>query len=220
MKAGIQTNEGDVAVKDAIDFLEKVTPLKALDSDESLNSIAKDSVNNIGLCKDFDEIEKKNDLDSLIEKYGSINGAFAQSVEFGTTVPEMIVANLLIDDGDSDRGNRKNIFKEEFKIIGANYAVHKEFRTSTVILFCQNFIPNKDGEKKTHKKADKTVTLKEGDPDPSEIKDEDFTEGVTKVSKEVEIITKGKQVTKIVTTNKTMKDGSIVTEVTNYEMEK
>jgi len=156
----------------------------------------------------------------------------------------MLVANLIIDDGDISRGNRNNIFKENMKLIGIDHGTHKEFRSATVILFCEKFYPkdhekyieNEKAEEKETKnlqnitrrpsrtikaskdeKQDKQDNEVENTKD-EEINDDDFDDGVVKVSKEIEIIEKGKRKTKIVTTKKTMKDGSIRVEKKTVEI--
>ena len=249
----ISTNEGKSAVEDAINFLDKQDVLKALESNKDMNLLAFDSLSNILKSKSFEEIEDNNDLDSLIDKYGTISGAFAQSIEFGTNTAEMLVANLIIDDGDDARGNRLNIFKPNFKIVGIDHGTHQQFRSATVIIFCENFYSKnhskykenehaeeketknvntntrrpsrtlkmkEEKEEKIEKKVEKIVDKEDNDDDfaEDEINDDDFDDGVVKVGKEIEIIQKGNKKTKIVTTKKTMKDGSIKVEKKSYDM--
>jgi len=142
----ISTNEGESAVSEAITFLNNQSVLNVLKENKDMNDLAFDSLSNILKCNNFDEIEDNNDLDVLIDKYGVIEGSFAQSIEFGTSTAEMLVANLIIDDGDANRGNRNNIFKDNFKIIGVDHGTHKQFRSATVVIFCQDFI-SKDDQK-------------------------------------------------------------------------
>lgn len=230
---GIQTNEGVDGVNEAIEFLKNQKPVNSLDINSDMNSIASDSLGSILKCKSFDEMEDA-DLDQLIDKYGMVSGSFAQSVEFGTSVPQMLVANLIIDDGDKARGNRANIFKENFKIVGVDHGNHTQFRAATVIIYCQTFYSKghdkykeyADAEEKavtnvnsnTRRPSRTVVIPKDEGSNPDEITDDDFTDGVVKVAKEIEIIEKGKKKTKIITTIKTMHDGAVIREKKSYAM--
>ncbi len=46
---------------------------------------------------------------------------------------------LLIDDGVPSRGHRTNIFKNDFKIIGAWGGSHTKYKTCTVINYVGGF---------------------------------------------------------------------------------
>ncbi len=115
-------------------------------------NIATNSLNDILPLTDFDQMDSMN-LDDYIDKYGIVVGSFAQALDFGSPLPEMVVTNLIVDDGDFDRGNRKNMFRSKYKIVGIAHGMHNEFKSTTVIIYCQNFYS---------KGEDKFVEMKPG----------------------------------------------------------
>jgi len=66
-------------------------------------------------------------------------GSFAQALDFGSPIPELVVINLIVDDGDKERSNRNNMLSNKFKIIGIAHGEHHEFKSSTVIIYCEAF---------------------------------------------------------------------------------
>ena len=134
----IMTTEGVTAYEEAIKYLENQEPLEPLVYSSGLFHIAEDSLKEI---QKFQDIGQMNDLDidSLIENHGQVIGAFAQAVDFGSSLAELAIANLFVDDGDQTRGNRQNLLNPKFKLIGVATGNHKAYQYSTVILFARYF---------------------------------------------------------------------------------
>ncbi len=134
----IMTTEGASAYEEAINFLESQDSLPPLLRNSGLFHIAEDSLKEI---QRFNDIGQMNDLDidSLIGKHGQVIGAFAQAVDFGSSLAELAIANLFVDDGDKSRVNRYNLLNPKFKLIGIATGIHKSYQNSTVILFARHF---------------------------------------------------------------------------------
>ena len=64
-------------------------------------------------CNDFDQMDAI-DRETIINKYGRYEGKFGESTDFGSQTPEMVVINLLVDDGNKSRNNRKMLFEEGY----------------------------------------------------------------------------------------------------------
>lgn len=137
---GIKTNEGYAAFKEAAEFLEKQIPIGPLIFNTYLNSISDEVFSIIEKSSDADAFNSIN-IDELISKYGSIAGQFSQAIDFGSNSAELIVINLIVDDGDSNRGNRSNILNPKFSIVGISSGKHKTYHYCTVIAYCRHFIP-------------------------------------------------------------------------------
>ena len=69
------------------------------------------------------------DINGILNKYGVYEGQFAESTDFGSLSPEMVVVNLLVDDGDKSRSNRKMLFKETYRKIGCGCVPHNKFKS-------------------------------------------------------------------------------------------
>lgn len=134
-QTAILTNEGFPAFKEAAKQLKTLKPLPPVTPNQHLNKIAEDSLK-------YAQNDSQPDLNELIEKYGQIIGAFSQATDFGSSNPELVILNLIVDDGDSNRGNRQNILNSKFKIVGSANGNHKNYKFATVITYARHFFAN------------------------------------------------------------------------------
>ena len=138
-KNGIITTEGASAFQDAATYLDTLPKLKSLIPDEALIDAAQALSNEMTYHKDFISMDKI-DRTKIIAEYGQFEGSFGQSTDFGSQTPEMVVMNLIVDDGDPQRRNRTMLFSDKFTKIGCGSSEHPTFRACTVILFATKFI--------------------------------------------------------------------------------
>ena len=136
---GLMTQEGPTAYREAADFLLSLPKLQPLSIDNGLTSVAQEMATELSHYEEFEQMNEI-DRDSIIEKYGHDEGQFGESTDFGSMTPEMVVINLLVDDGDKNRSNRKMLFKETYRKIGCGCAPHSTYKSVTVIMFATNFI--------------------------------------------------------------------------------
>jgi len=54
--------------------------------------------------------------------------------------------DLLVDDGNADRGHRKNVFSDVFKLTGVGCKDHKDYGSCTVIDFVGGFVKKAGGQ--------------------------------------------------------------------------
>ena len=52
------------------------------------------------------------------------------------------MADLLVDDGNKSRSNRKMLFQEAYNKIGVGCAPHNKFKSITVLMYATNYISN------------------------------------------------------------------------------
>ena len=138
-EAGIETTEGQAGYKEAADFLAKAAKLEPLTADPKLTKVAEEIVGEMKKKKDEAEMDKV-DRKSIIKKYGHTEGRFGDSTDFGSMTPQMVVINLLVDDGNKSRSNRKLIFNKEYKLMGVGNAAHDEFGSISFIAFASDFV--------------------------------------------------------------------------------
>ena len=138
-KNGIVTNEGAVAFQEAATYLNTVTKLTSLIFDDTLSAAAETLADEMTYHKDLVSIDKIN-RKQIIAEYGKFEGDYGQSIDFGSQTPELVVMNLIVDDGDPQRRNRLMLFNDKFTKIGCASCRHPSFRTCTVLLFATKFI--------------------------------------------------------------------------------
>lgn len=136
----IKTMEGFKAFQETADFLKGTKPLNPIIFNSFLNQISNDVFSVVEKSSDADEINSIN-IDDFISKYGQIAGQFSQAVDFGSATAELVISNLLVDEGDINKGNRHSIMNPKFTIAGISSGKHKTFHNSTIICFARHFIP-------------------------------------------------------------------------------
>lgn len=141
-KVGSQTEEGFAAFEDAAKYLKTCNPVDDIIPSKGLSKIAKDYLDKIGESEinDMGEIE----IDSIIKKYGNFSGSFSNGMDFGSETPELVAINLVVSDGDPDRGNRDLILNPKLKKIGISTRIHKIYGNLTIIVSCEDFTNNVD----------------------------------------------------------------------------
>ena len=75
-------------------------------------------------------------MSSRIERYTKWGGSIGENIDFGTKDSALhVLMALVVDDGVSTRGHRKNTFSEKFKLCGVGVAPHKGYGTNYVFDF-------------------------------------------------------------------------------------
>lgn len=74
-----------------------------------------------------------------IDKYGEWQVSIAENITFDDHEAKEIVFNMLIDDGNTSRGHRKNIFNEDFRFVGIACGKHTKYKHVSVINFAVDY---------------------------------------------------------------------------------
>lgn len=136
-QTAVMTYEGFTAFKEAAKELKALKNLNPLVLNSYLVRIAEDALEEVN--SKGGDIDVNLDLDKLISRHGRIVGNFSEAIDYGSASPEMVVINLLVDDGDSNRGNRNNILNPKFKILGLANGSHKKYKHMTVLTYARHF---------------------------------------------------------------------------------
>ena len=135
--AGIQTEEGVEAFKEAVDLLNKQENLEPLKPSKGLCRIAEEFIA-IYQKPDSGELANK-DMEDIINKYGSFSGSFSRAMDFGGETAEMAIINLVVSDGDPSRGQRESLLSNEIKKVGVANGEHEVYRHCSAIITSTEF---------------------------------------------------------------------------------
>ena len=235
--AGIQTEEGVEAFKEAVDFLNKQPKIEPLKPSKGLCRIAEDFIS-IYQKPDSGDLANK-DMEEIINKYGSFAGSFSRAMDFGGETPEMAIINLVVSDGDASRGQRESLLSTEIKKIGVANGKHDTYRHCSAIIACTEFENTFDKDdnglltevKPTNIKKNESTKedyrsnreLKENNYDKkNEVKDkkhdndnknqsdgkEELPPGVASINKTEKVIVEDGDKKKVIKIIKVMEDGS------------
>ena len=62
-----------------------------------------------------------------------------ESTDFGSVNPQLVVMNLLVDDGNESRSNRDLIFREDFTVFGVACQPHDDLGAINLIIYATDF---------------------------------------------------------------------------------
>jgi hypothetical protein len=245
--AGIRTEEGAQAYIEAVDFLSKQDGVDPLEPSKGLGRICADFMAEAQKV-DPDQIGNI-DLEEIIAKYGSFSGSLNRAMDFGGEDPEQVLINLIVCDGDPNRGNRESLLSTDLKKVGVANAKHPTYRFCTLIISCTKFKntvdsddngfigvsydapsykkaePKKEKEENTIKPRkvllkDKIKSEQEQEPPAQNDEEEDAPpEGVVSESRTEKIVMEKGKKKRIIKIVRTMEDGSKETETIKEAVE-
>ena len=136
----IKLVEGIKALNEAITFLNTVKPIPALSYSKGMSKASKDHLDDMYKNNLMGHVGSNGSTTSTrINKYGEWSMAAAENISYGETNGRDVVAALLIDDGVSTRGHRKNIFMPNMKVLGVAFGKHQKYGTACVIDFAGGY---------------------------------------------------------------------------------
>jgi uncharacterized protein YkwD len=123
--AGVLTREGEDAVDDAIDFLERQAPLPPLEMGSVLARAA------LGYAREQGELGANGHIDrsgagpgERVRRQGG--GIYVgEGIAYGADDPDAIVRQLVVDDGVPGRGHRALLFDTGFRFVGIGCGPHR-----------------------------------------------------------------------------------------------
>lgn len=78
-------------------------------------------------------------MSGRLERYGDWNGKIGESCDFGNHTARDVIISLIVDDGNSSKGHRGNLFSAEFKKVGISCSPHTEYKTCSVIDYASQY---------------------------------------------------------------------------------
>ena len=136
----LRTNEGTRAVKEAINFLQNQTPLKPMTLSRGMSLAAQAHVRDQGPTGSTGHTGSDGSSPfDRINRYGKWDVTSGENIDYGNNIARRIVMSLIIDDGVSGRGHRKNIFNSKFNVVGIGCGSHKGYRHMCVMDFAGKY---------------------------------------------------------------------------------
>jgi uncharacterized protein YkwD len=115
------TAEGITAVDEAINFLRTAQPLPPLVVYRGMYLAAKDHANDLALKGVTGHRGSDGSSpNARLERYGSWEGVVGENIVYEVNTARQIVIGLIIDDGTSNRGHRRNIFDPNHRVAGVS----------------------------------------------------------------------------------------------------
>ena len=132
------SNYDPYAVEEAIDFLERQTPLKALEHDRRLTGAASEHVEAQGRTGQIGH-GAAGSLGRRMQSHGVWAGMSGEAISYGQRTPRDVVVQLVVDYGVMDRGHRNLIFSKGYSVAGVACGAHAQYGGMCVIDFAGAF---------------------------------------------------------------------------------
>lgn len=137
----VETTEGVKAVDEAIRFLSRAKPLPPLTWSAGLAKSAGDLAKEQAESGSTGHNARSGTMQERIERHGQWSGKIGENIGYGPSGARQMVMQLIIDDGVSDRGHRKNIFNRSFTKAGVACGPHPMFGTMCAMDFAAVYDP-------------------------------------------------------------------------------
>jgi uncharacterized protein YkwD len=135
-----ETYEGVAAVDEAIRFLSRQKSMPPLVWSAGLSVAAAELVMEQGKSGATGHNgAQSGGMLARIERHGMWKGRIGEAIAYGPNDARMIVMQLIIDDGISDRAHRNNLFNQDFGSSGVACGPHPDFGSVCVIDFATRF---------------------------------------------------------------------------------
>jgi uncharacterized protein YkwD len=133
--------EGEGAIREAVQFLEKSRPLPPLILSAGICHSALTHVLDIGPSGGRGHKGSGGTMPwDRMARFGQWSGRAGENIYYGERDGRGIVIALIIDDGERNRGHRKNIFSSDFRYTGIACGPHASFGKMCVIDFAGGYV--------------------------------------------------------------------------------
>jgi uncharacterized protein YkwD len=146
--SSLRTNEGAVAVDDAINYLKSLPKLEPYKFSKALTIPAQAQLKDLSENPNLGHFGKDgSNLPTRLAKYGIVIYPYAENITYYADSPRNIVMLMIVDDGNKGRGHRKNLFSQTLRQVGIAAGLGSKKEVLTVTIFANNYreINNKSG---------------------------------------------------------------------------
>eukprot|EP00343_Euplotes_focardii_P008006 CAMPEP_0205819176 /NCGR_PEP_ID=MMETSP0206-20130828/1437_1 /ASSEMBLY_ACC=CAM_ASM_000279 /TAXON_ID=36767 /ORGANISM="Euplotes focardii, Strain TN1" /LENGTH=326 /DNA_ID=CAMNT_0053112443 /DNA_START=77 /DNA_END=1057 /DNA_ORIENTATION=- len=171
----LMSKEGPKAVKEAIKFLKKQSPVGKITLSKELNNASQDHAKDLGSNDGRGHKSKDGStLSDRIERYCNWGGSIGENISYRAGKAQDVVLRLVVDDGVPGRGHRDNMFNDSFTLVGVGVYDHPTWDNCVVMDYAGSI--SSKGKSSLTKPSygrfkPKVEDVKEKDSDNIDIKD-------------------------------------------------
>lgn len=140
LRRELRRSDDPAAVEEAIDFLERQSPLPPLKGDRRIAAAASQHTAAQGARGDVGH-GAAGGLGQRLRGQGVWAGVSAENISYGYDDPRDVVRQLIIDSGVPGRGHRRNIFATGYQLAGVACGPHRAYGAMCVIDFAGALAP-------------------------------------------------------------------------------
>jgi len=130
------TKEGVRALNECVNELKKANPLSILYPNQPLTKAAADHTKDQSISGKTGHYGSDGSTSGKrIERYGNWQVRIAENIAYGGINARQIVIYLLVDDGQNDRGHRKNFLHPDLNLVGVAVNSHPGYGKMVVMDF-------------------------------------------------------------------------------------
>jgi uncharacterized protein YkwD len=139
--SALETREGTRAVVEAIRVLRQTSPMSPLRLSAPMSEAAEDHVKDQAPRGLMNHRGTDGSMAwDRVSRYGDWKRKISENMTFGPMTAHDVVAALLIDDGISDRGHRKNVLDPDVHLVGVACGSHKSYRVMCDMVQAGGFV--------------------------------------------------------------------------------
>jgi uncharacterized protein YkwD len=136
----VETQEGWIAVEDAISFLRAAKPVGPLNAADGLNLAASSHVKEQSASGATGHTgADKMLIEERVKPFGTWQGDLGENLTYGNDSARERVLTWLIDDGFANRNHRKRVMGQNYKVAGISCGPHPEYGAMCVLALAGGF---------------------------------------------------------------------------------
>jgi uncharacterized protein YkwD len=139
-RSAVLTNEGWVAVEEAISFLSAAKPQRPFSLSRGLSSAAALHLKDQSTSGSTGHKSPNNSyLEARTSTFGMYQGAVGENLSYGNQSARERVLTWLIDDGFATRGHRRRLLSADYGVAGVSCGSHPEYGAMCVLTLAESF---------------------------------------------------------------------------------
>lgn len=140
-KPTILTEEGVVAVDEAIAYLRGLEPRAPLAVSAGMSRGARDHVQELGPAGALGHRGLRGSWPTeRVNRYGAWKQAMGEAISYGPSTAPEVVMSLIIDDGVPSRAHRRSLLDAAFRVVGVACGPHARYEIMCVLTLAGAYV--------------------------------------------------------------------------------